>query len=163
MKKTKKLILCRHSDAELNNSENDFERKLTKEGVEHAIETAHWLKENNINPDKIICSPSIRTIHTTAIFNDLLNFDESKIKYEPKIYDNNFVEINRIILKEKEETDTLMIIGHNPSMSQLAGSYSEIHRFPTAGCVIMDFDVEFWNYIDAIFLKDKKCNFDSNF
>lgn len=156
----KTLILCRHSDAEGENKKGDFYRKLTQKGEKKALQTANWLKEQNVKVSKTVCSESVRTQETYEIFKEVLG-EDLFVKYENKIYDNNYLDINRCIMKECDEAEAIMIIGHNPSMSHLATHYAEIYRFPTAGCVILKFEAESWNQLDPIFLHESMCNFEN--
>lgn len=157
MENSKTLILCRHADAE-HTSDGDFERELSSTGMTKAIQSAQWLIEHDFLPDLIVYSPAERTRQTKEIIAKEIKFAGNE-RIEAKIYRNNFMEINRLISKIEARYQTVLLIGHNPSMTQLAGQFASIHRFPTAGCLSLTFDVLQWNQLDPIFLKNHQCNF----
>ena len=61
------LYLLRHSYAEKNFSLNDYDRKLTNKGMNHAKQLSQYLSKNKINPDIIYCSSSKRTEETLSL------------------------------------------------------------------------------------------------
>lgn len=158
MTNKKTLILFRHSDANNQHPNGDFNRELTEGGKEKALNTAKWLSEKEIQIDKTICSDSTRTKQTFDIIKKVYP-TELNPTFEHKIYENNFMDINRCIMKQKKDLNNILIIGHNPTLSHLAAHYAEIYRFPTSGCLILEFDTEEWNHIDPIFVKKYESNF----
>jgi phosphohistidine phosphatase len=76
---------------------------------------------------------------------------------EPRIYEASSDAILAIVRETAPHVERLLLVGHNPGLQDLAlevigkGSRSELHRlrakYPTAGLVVIDFDVPGWNRI----------------
>jgi phosphohistidine phosphatase len=139
----------RHAKAEkLKNYEaGDIERNLEKSGIKDAAIMGKFLKEKNFIPDLIICSPSTRTRQTLEIALEKINHN-IKIAFDEKIYENDDVKILKLISGTENKTNTLMIIGHNPAIEEIAsnltGNKFPIDKFSTSGIAVIEFQIDEW-------------------
>lgn len=116
-----KLYLVRHAIAEdPAGYEDDSLRPLTEKGREKMKRIAAALCEIGVAPDLIVSSPYVRASQTAAIL-----AKELKCKEEPSYSDFLMPggEPNDMIgeINEKYTVDELMLVGHEPSLSALAG------------------------------------------
>lgn len=116
-----KLYLVRHAIAEDSaDYEDDSLRPLTEKGREKMKKIAAALKELGAAPDLIVSSPYLRASQTAAILAKELKYRE-ELAYSDSLVpmgvpDDMIGEIN-----EKYAVDELMLVGHEPSLSALAG------------------------------------------
>ena len=117
----KELILIRHSNAESDSfNMSDFERKLSNKGIKRAKYQASEMQIRGKVPDLIITSTAVRAIETTNIFIEILGKDlpvkEVAFLYEDFTTSDFFNLINSI----NNSYSTVMLVGHNPTISSMA-------------------------------------------
>lgn len=111
----KTLILMRHASASSHET-SDALRSLSDKGIQEALETAKFLKTFNI--DKILCSSALRTVETFNIIQGELQVNLTDIK--PELYNTSETELLEHIVSQRDKVDTLLVIAHNPSVTQLS-------------------------------------------
>lgn len=144
-----KLFLIRHAKSSWEDlTLEDFLRPLNKRGVKDASFMAKLLKEKNIKPDLIICSPSVRTKLTSEFFIKELDF-ENEIIFEKAIYEAPFEKLKKVLNNIDDKYKTIFLIGHNPGLCDLANSLCKdyFENIPTCGIVEIDFDTNSWKNI----------------
>ena len=142
-----KLHLLRHAKTDQNSSTGkDFDRKLLKKGKDQSVEMGKYLKEQNFNPSKILCSTAARTRETITIIQKEHKFI-SKIEYDDGIYVSEKDKLFSIISNFTENED-LFIIGHNNGLSDLA-SYlvDDFIDLSTCDFVTIQFNLDTWKEI----------------
>ncbi len=108
------------------------------------------LKEIGIRPDMILSSPANRAITTARIFADTLQIPADKILELEEIYHADTHSLLNLIRKTDDSIGELMIFGHNPGFTFLAGSLTNhsIDNIPTAGVVGIRFDSSDWKSVE---------------
>ena len=142
----KRLFLVRHAKAEIGDpSILDHERKISGDGIHDIKKISNYLKKY-LNPSHIISSTSIRTLETINILNENI---KGKIYTEPLLYNAHTKDIEIIIKEVSDQYDSLMIIGHNPSITSFINKVSNINidYVPTSGIGIVDFNCS-WKSIN---------------
>ncbi len=148
----KRLIILRHSNAEIGEYNNDFNRALTTTGILKAKNTAEEFKQFNISVDLIVSSSAVRTKQTTTIFAETLEVDSAEIKHERFLYDEytttDFVEYCN---KFDDSCDNVIICGHNPSISRVTHNLSDFPKncLMPCGVVVLCFDIDSWSSLNA--------------
>lgn len=131
------LIVLRHSKAASPLGTPDIDRPLAARGRHDAERAGDELRAANLTPDLVICSPALRTRQTLERLGVA-----APVAYEPRVYDNDVEEI--LDLLRGQSVETLLLIGHNPSMHQLVfgltGGAEE--RFPTSATAVIEFEVD---------------------
>jgi phosphohistidine phosphatase len=142
----KRLLLIRHAKAEQGTNTADFERPLTKTGMQDSAVMAQRLIAKAYKPELIIASPSLRT-HTTAnIFSEHLLSHE--VETDIKIYDASENTLLHIINNLPNERDFIAIVGHNPGISQILYYLTgKIKDVPTCAIAVIEFDEDTWKAI----------------
>jgi phosphohistidine phosphatase len=131
------LIVLRHAKADSPLGTPDFERPLTARGRRDARAVGDELRAADRVPERVICSPALRTRQTL----EELRIDVP-VDFEERVYDNDPDAILDVLRAQPDEPDTLLLVGHNPSMHRLVldlgGAAGE--GFPTAATAIIEFD-----------------------
>jgi phosphohistidine phosphatase len=116
------LLLLRHAEAEEKKSGMvDFDRELTPKGVNQCLSLGEQLKKNNINPDYIISSPSARTKLTAKFVFQSWGIKADQIQFDDSIYHGDETRLLEIIHDLKPDHQCVVFIGHNPTITGLAG------------------------------------------
>ena len=146
----KRLILIRHAKSNLNQPlVSDHERILNQSGINEAQLIGQYLYTNNYHPSHIISSTATRTIETAKIINRKINFN-NKVETQSLIYNKSIIEILNLINNIDNQYNCVMLIGHNPTITQLTNEISNanIDYMPTCGTAVIDFKCN-WNLINS--------------
>lgn len=144
----KRIILVRHSQAQQDKTEIDFEKQLTKVGQKDSKIIAEAILAHGIKLDAIVTSDAVRAKETAEIFANIFNIEKSAIIEEHFLYDGYTTgQLTDFIYTQPNEYETILIIGHNPFISQAGIRLSRnFHRsFPTTGCLGLKFMIEDWH------------------
>ena len=114
----KNLYLLRHGESDYSNKIDDIRRPLNSTGITQSKLVGKYLKDKETRLDKILCSSSLRTKETLRNLNSQLN-TPIKTSYIDGLYLATAGEIIKIIIKESEEFDSLLIVTHNPGIESL--------------------------------------------
>ena len=144
----KNLIIVRHcksSWADL--SLSDFDRPLNKRGNIDGELMSSYLREKEKKIDKLISSTSKRTRLTSKYFIEKIHFNS--ISYLDELYHASYSEIIKIISKIENNFNNIMVIGHNPGLTELINQNTSmnIYNLPTTGVVKVKFKGDKWERI----------------
>jgi len=131
------LLLLRHAKSSWDDPKlADRERPLSKRGRRTAVRMRSALRELGLVPDVILVSPSRRTLETLAA---LEPWDDAPVVEQvDALYLATAPQLLAALQTVNETVRSVMLIGHNPGMhelaAQLAGGSSErlAAGFPTA-------------------------------
>ncbi len=142
----------RHGNAESSYQVNDFDRNLTDFGIKEIKNNVEKLNSFKIIPNKIIVSKATRTQQTLSIYEYITNFKGS-ISNDKRLYDfhNTSEFIAEYIENTDDSLDTIMFIGHNPTLSNLLQMLTGnigLHM-DTASIFVIDFDIDIWQNIEV--------------
>ncbi|MFZ5883174.1 MAG: phosphohistidine phosphatase SixA [Chloroflexota bacterium] len=116
-----KLYLVRHAIAEDSAEyEDDSLRPLTEKGRDKMKKIAAALRELGVAPDLIVSSPYLRASQTAAILAKELKYKE-ELTYSEALTPMSEPDVMIGEINEKYTVDELMLVGHEPSLSALAG------------------------------------------
>jgi phosphohistidine phosphatase len=163
MSQMRRLILFRHAKAEPRRAgEDDFDRPLSSRGRDDAAIVGRALAAENLLPDCALISPARRTAETWICARDA--FPHIRAELNRNLYEASPDDIRAAIESVAERCDTLMVIGHNPGLHELAvevlidagAAVAEIERvaarFPTATAAVYDIDPVGRAALDRVFL-----------
>lgn len=151
----KKLILLRHAKSSWKDlSINDFGRPLNKRGNHDIPIVAKEFLNRNIKLDVIISSSAKRTLDTAIVFAEAVGFRSNILKND-ELYEGSSYEILKCINQIDNIYNNVLIVCHNPGITNLANYLSEffIANIPTTGIVGFSFEDD-WKEI-----KEKSCSF----
>ncbi|MHC2991476.1 phosphohistidine phosphatase [Pontibacter sp. HJ8] len=143
----KTLYILRHAKSSWKFEElSDHDRPLNKRGRTDAPLIGQELAANNVKPELILSSPAVRALTTATLVGRELGYDADDIVVDERIYGASADELLDITREVPAEIDSMMIVGHNESISEFANLLSPKHitSMPTAGVVALRFDCESW-------------------
>ncbi len=117
----------RHADAApATRDADDFERPLTDAGRISAARAAKLLAVG-APIERVLYSPARRTSETAAIVSDFLQFEKSALQAVPKLYQSTAHLIGAVLAKWQGSARVILVVGHNPGVSDLGGELSPSH------------------------------------
>src|SRR5580704_10524064 len=159
----RRLILFRHAKAEPRAAgQDDFDRPLAERGREDAVLIGQALAKENLAPDVALISPARRTAETWICAKE--SFPRIRAELDRTLYNAGPEDIRTAIERVADRADTLMVVGHNPGLHELAielldeasASAAEIDRvaarFPTATAAVYAIDEAGRASLDSLFL-----------
>lgn len=144
----KRLYLLRHAKSSWDDPTlADHDRPLAPRGRRAARVMAEHLRRKGIAPELVLCSPSRRTRQTLTRLAPALG-ENADVQLESELYAASAADLLEVLREVPDEVDSLMMIGHNPGVQDLAlslaGRGSEITRvrskFPTGALATLELD-----------------------
>ena len=148
----KTLYLCRHAKSSWDEPGlADEQRPITPKGIQKTDKVIRYLKKKEISPGLIITSHAVRAYETALLVAEGLGYPAEKILTERKIYDGYYDRILDVIYATKNDIGSLMIFGHNPTITHLANLFLHpgIEMLPTSAVVGISFNTDAWEKIPA--------------
>jgi phosphohistidine phosphatase len=109
------LLLMRHAKSSYPDGVGDHDRPLAPRGIRQAALAGDWLRANAPAIDEVLCSTATRareTLANTGI--------DATVRYSERLYGATpgtmIDEINEVA----DTVNTLLVVGHEPTMSALA-------------------------------------------
>ena len=117
------LYFLRHASAgvHLVNSKNDEKRALDKEGIEQCGYIGRALAALDVQVDVIVSSPLKRSTQTASLVGNELSY-EGKLQTDAGLRPEAGLADFRKILEKYSRMEAVMVVGHNPNLSQFLGS-----------------------------------------
>jgi phosphohistidine phosphatase len=148
----RRLTLLRHAKTETaHTGEEDWDRMLEPRGQKDAPEMARRLRERKLKPDLIVTSPAVRALTTAQIFLRELHLPATKLQQDERLYLAAPKELLQVIHELGGETRHLMIVGHNPGLTEFAERISaerKIDNMPTCAIYTLEFDIARWSELE---------------
>ena len=113
----RRLLLIRHTQA--GEAPTDVDRPLTEKGARAAAAIGSWLQQTGVLPDQVILSPARRAVETWDWALAALPPGLQPVVDE-RIYTNTVEAVLEAIRESPHEVRTLVVVGHNPSIGELA-------------------------------------------
>jgi phosphohistidine phosphatase len=149
----KKLYLVRHAKSSWEDpGVSDMERPLIEKGFKRTMKIIRFLNEHDVKIDLMISSPAERAYQTAVLVAKGIGYPKDKILMDRKIYDGYYDRILDLIYATSNEVNSLMIFGHNPTITHLANLFLHpgIDFLPTAGTICISFDTDKWESLPAV-------------
>ena len=148
---THRLLLIRHAQAA--DAPADRDRPLTAKGTRAAAAIGAWLQQAGYVPDRVLVSSALRAQQTWAAAAETLG-SAPEPTVDPRIYDNTVEAVLDVIGEVSDDTGTVAVVGHNPSMGELAFSLDDgtgsdsarrkLHAgFPTGAVAVFRLETSF--------------------
>ncbi len=147
----RRLVLLRHAKAVQSSGEGDRARILTQRGREDAVRAGQWLRAHAFSPDLVLVSDAARTRETAELVLRELG-RAPHVRMDLKLYLADVRGLLRAIRSAPQGCRTLLVIGHNPGLAELAGALAGggeraalaqlAAGFPTAGLAVFTLDDE---------------------
>jgi phosphohistidine phosphatase len=128
----RQLLLLRHAKSSWDDASlPDRERPLNKRGRRSVVAMRQAMRELGLAPDVVLVSPARRTQETLA---GLEPWDETPL-IEPMeaLYLAEAQELLAVLRSVNETVRSVLLIGHNPGMHELAVMLADTHRDGATG------------------------------
>jgi phosphohistidine phosphatase len=117
------LYFLRHASAgeHLINPKKDEKRALDKEGIEQCGFVGRALAALDVQVDMIVSSPLKRCTQTASLVGNELGY-EGKLQLDAGLRPSASLGDFRKLLEKYARLEAIMVVGHNPNLSQFLGS-----------------------------------------
>lgn len=143
----KTLLLLRHAkSSHKDETLSDIDRPLNKRGTGDAQLIGGVLRRKKIKPDLIVCSPSERTRQTLNLMLEPARL-KVEVKFDDRVYEAS-AGVLFAVLKQVTDSNTVMLIGHNPGLEDLFESLTGKNlTLPTAALAHIELSVDQWSRV----------------
>jgi phosphohistidine phosphatase len=148
----RRLLLLRHAKSDWPEGMADAERPLNERGREAAPLVGAFMAKQKLVPGLALISRARRTQETWDLVSKELGAPEAK--FDERLYGAPADTILRVIRETPADIETLLVIGHNPGLERLAGSFAKSgdadairrieKKYPTAGLAVIELPVNDW-------------------
>jgi phosphohistidine phosphatase len=150
----RRLVLLRHAKSDRGSAGlPDIARPLNARGKEAAARIGAYMAKHDLVPDQVLCSTAQRTRDTWDSVAKAFT-TAPPVLFEKRLYAADPEKLFALIRDVSPDTHTVMIIGHNPELHDLAETLiaagdieqrATLHdKFPTGALVVIDFAVDSW-------------------
>lgn len=148
--KKRYLYLLRHAKAEKGWPElEDVDRPLHPVGVDEAHRMAKMFSASHPMPQLVITSPAVRTYSTALIFSKVMGYDFNQLVLDHRIYNAPLSALMQVIAETPVDTESILVVGHNPSMTQLAHFFADdVSHMSTSSIIGFGFIADDWMHFD---------------
>jgi len=117
------LYILRHASAGLRrpNPVLDAKRPLDKEGKKHCLQLAHVLNALDIQFDMIASSPLKRCLQTASLIGTETGYEAHILHSDALAPTATFKDFQKL-LNECSKRENLLVVGHNPNLTNFLGS-----------------------------------------
>jgi len=153
----KRLTLMRHANAQWKDPQiSDFDRPLNRRGTSEAEAMSRRLIELKLIPTILLTSSARRAQQTADIVARELGVLPRNMRSEESLYLAPVADILRVIQTTGPRIPHLMIVGHNPGITEIANLLAPTARIDLATAAIcsLTFDVRSWLDVQADRLRD---------
>lgn len=117
----------------------DYDRPLAPRGVRDGKRLARHIAEAGIRPDVVLCSSARRAQQTLAFVAGSLG--APAVRMLDELYGADVADVIAIVHQLDEACSTVLVIGHNPCLAELAQVDT---KFPTGALATLRWDAERW-------------------
>jgi phosphohistidine phosphatase len=140
------LYILRHGPAVPRGSEgfaDDSKRPLTPEGKKKMQQIAQGLRRAGCDPDWIVTSPLVRAVETAEIVAESMK-TKTPMEFCDALRPGQPIEALISFLAKHPNRKRVLVVGHEPHLSQIAGRFMGAGRAKLAlkkgGCCFITFD-----------------------
>lgn len=131
------LIMLRHAKSDWSGDEVDLLRPLAARGRRQAPEAGRWLAANVGPVDLALISPAARARETWQLTSTELAPSPPAL-VDDRIYAASAAELLELVQGLSEESDTVLVVGHNPGIEDLVSTLAGRQvAMPTAGLAVI--------------------------
>jgi len=145
----KTLLIMRHGKSTWKDKDlEDHERPLAKRGIRDSHLMGEVIHEKELIPQKILVSSAVRTTQTAKIFCETIGY-HGEIDTLDSLYlaesDGYLSELRKL----PDDTERVMVIGHNPGLEYLLQELSgRIESLTTGVIAFVSLSIDHWSDLD---------------
>lgn len=125
MTPTYQLVLLRHAKAEAAESLADHLRPLALDGRRQATGVGAALRDAGLVPEAVLVSSAVRTRQTWDLVRTGLEVPAEVATLSDAVYDAGVRELLELVRAVPESTHRLLVVGHEPTVSQTAATLAD--------------------------------------
>lgn len=140
MSESRILLLVRHAKSSWKHPElDDIDRPLNRRGQRDAPEMGRRLRERLLIPDLMVSSPAVRARTTAELMAETIGYS-AEILIVDDLYAAAPRDVLDVVSALPDGCATAMVVGHNPTMTDLANRFTdqEIDNVPTCGILTVE-------------------------
>ena len=147
----KTLFLVRHGQSSWDDVKlADSERPLTDKGKSDAAKMGKRLAESEVALDLMVSSPAKRALATAEAIARKLDFKRKHIVQDERLYSGQVEDLLQLIEEVGEKHKRVMLVGHNPLLSELVLQLADKDvNLPTCAVAMLRFDTKSWAKISS--------------
>ena len=144
----RRLLLLRHAKSAWPEDVADHDRPLAGRGRRDAPAVGRWLSKSGFVPELVLCSTARRARETWQLAEEELS-GKPRTTFERRVYGASPAELLDLARETSSGVRTMMIVGHEPTMGDLALELASSesgealervrNKFPTAAIAILGF------------------------
>lgn len=145
------LTIVRHAKSSWKDASlSDRDRPLNGRGERDAPDMGKRIREHGIRPSLIVSSPANRAWTTAKIIAHAINYPREFLQREDGLYLASLDEILDIVVAQDNGFNNLMVVGHNPGMTDFANFLVPglTNNLQTTGVVSVEIDQDNWSLYD---------------
>jgi phosphohistidine phosphatase len=147
----KRITLLRHAKAESGEATTpDRERQLNERGRHDVPVMGKALRRLGVRPSLVLTSPAKRALETALLICRELDYPREFLQREHDLYLATAGEIIKVIARQDNSFNDILVCGHNPGLTDLANHLagSGIDNVPTCGLVIIEAPIRDWQDLE---------------
>jgi phosphohistidine phosphatase len=134
------LILLRHAKSDWSGLEADVDRPLARRGLRQAPGTGKWIAAHVDRIDQAVVSTAVRARTTWELVAAELGV-APPARLDDDAYTASADELLAIVRSLDERLGTVVLVGHNPGLEDLAESLTgDYVHLPTSALAVIDVD-----------------------
>ena len=147
----KTLTLVRHAKSSWDDRTlADIDRTLNDRGKRDAPKMGKRIAEAGVRPSMILTSPAMRAWTTAKVIAREIGYPVEFLQREKDLYLASLDTLLDVIVAQQNEINNLMIVGHNPGLTDFANFLSPglTNNLPTAGVVSVSVGTDNWKFYE---------------
>ena len=161
MDQRRTLLVLRHAKTEdTRPGSRDSERRLTPDGERAAEQVGHYLREQGIMIDTVLCSSAARARQTFELLKLDNQLDPGRIEIADRFYNAGSDTLINAVRKLPDDCHVALLVGHAPAAPGLVHELTDPatsspdavaaieSRFPAAALAQLEFEVD-WSHVTA--------------
>jgi phosphohistidine phosphatase len=156
-----RLLLLRHAKSLQDAILKDKDRPLNSRGRSDAPRMGSYMHHRQYLPELVLCSPAKRTLETWELVAPELD-GAPDVRFQDALYLAPAATIEKIVRAVAADVQTLLVIGHNPGLEDLARAVTRPpqsswekkfgdelrEKFPTGALAVLQFETDSWSMIE---------------
>lgn len=133
-----RLVLLRHAKSDWPDDMADVDRPLAKRGQRDAPVAGRWLARRCYIPNYVVCSAARRARETwelawRALQSEAPGAPRPEVIFDDRVYEATVLNLLMLVREFPEAQRTILVVGHNPGLAELAVGLADPPPAPPAG------------------------------
>jgi phosphohistidine phosphatase len=153
----RELIILRHGKSAWDSdAPSDFQRPLTRRGLQLVPGVGAWMWQNGMRPQTIVSSSALRAWQTVIPVATALDIAEQAVVFDGRLYLADRDTLLQVLSEIPHDINSVLLVGHNPGLEDLVAfllddklpQTDDDRLLPTATVCQVEFDAG-WNRLAA--------------